>query len=157
MDSVFHIPQIEQLANSLTGKKIVLVGGCFDILHPGHFKFLENAKKHGQILVVLLESDQRIKHLKGKSRPFFSQSERAQMLISLRSVDFVVMLPDKMMESDYDSLVTRIKPLVIAVSKNDPTLEFKKRSAQLVGAHVISVIDFIPGISSSNILKKILE
>ena len=81
-------------------KKItVLAGGCFDVLHPGHIVFLEKAKKAGDYLVVLLESDKKIRKLKGKGRPVHSQKERAEILSALKSVDSVVCLP--YMENDF--------------------------------------------------------
>ena len=64
--------------------KIVLVGGCFDILHLGHVVFLEKAKKEGDVLVVLLESDEKVRFLKGKGRPVHTQSERAEILSALK-------------------------------------------------------------------------
>src|SRR3989344_8872455 len=74
------------------GKRIVLVGGCFDILHLGHIKFLESAKKLGDCLFVLLENDESVLRLKGKDRPINNQTERAQDLSSLSIVDYVVLL-----------------------------------------------------------------
>ena len=74
-------------------KTIVLVGGCFDILHIGHVRFLQQAKKTADVLMVFLENDSKVKQIKGENRPFFNQRERACMLVSLISVDYVVLLP----------------------------------------------------------------
>src|SRR5258706_13305565 len=75
------------------GKIIILAGGCFDILHPGHLQLLEHAKEKGDVLFVFLESDKKIKELKGPERPLHTQSERAAMLIALRFFDYVIILP----------------------------------------------------------------
>src|SRR3989344_3259410 len=99
-------------------KSIVLVGGCFDILHLGHIKFLESAKKLGDILFVLLESDESVLGLKGKDRPINNQIERAQVLSSLSIVDYVVLLPLMKTDRDYDKLITYIKPAFIATTKD---------------------------------------
>ncbi len=74
-------------------EKVVLAGGCFDVLHPGHVIFLQKAKKEGDILVVLLESDEKVKRLKGDGRPIHTQEKRAENLSALKVVDFVVLLP----------------------------------------------------------------
>src|SRR5258708_21139402 len=75
------------------GKIIILAGGCFDILHPGHLQLLEHAKEKGDILFVFLESDKKITELKDPERPLHTQSEPAAMLIALRFVDSVLLLP----------------------------------------------------------------
>lgn len=132
------------------GKKVVLVGGCFDILHPGHVEFLEKAKKKGDVLIVLLESDKKIKMLKGDNRPVHNQNERAKILSSIRFVDFVVMLPFIQSEHDYDQVVGEIKPDVIAATKGVSD-HHHKRSAQKVGAKLKYVTDIIGGYSTTRI------
>lgn len=138
-------------------KKRVLVGGCFDLLHLGHLIFLENARAQGDELIVLLEPDSKIKKLKGKFRPIYSQKERSYMLSCLKAVDKVIELPEDIQDQDYDKLVLQLKPQIIATTKDDPGLEFKKRSAELVNAQVKEVVDFIPGLSSSKIFAKVLK
>ena len=68
-------------------KNIVLVGGCFDIVHLGHLIFLEKAKAKGDILIVLLESDENIRKNKGQNRPINNQEDRALFLSKLKMVD----------------------------------------------------------------------
>lgn len=130
---------LRELTKSLPRKsegRIVLVGGCFDILHIGHVRFLSEAKGMGNYLVVLLENDQDVKRLKGENRPVFVQKERAEMLSSLRSVDLVVLLPTMQNDSDYLSLVKKIKPDIIAVTEGDRHIHKKNRQAKKVGATV---------------------
>ena len=91
-------------------KRIVLVGGCFDILHIGHVRFLSEAKRMGDYLVVLLEGDRKLKKLKGGKRPIFIQKERAEMLSALGSVDLIVLLPTMDTDRSYLNLIRRIKP-----------------------------------------------
>ena len=100
-------------------KKIVLVGGCFDILHWGHIAFLKKAKKLGDYLVVALESDENTKKLKGPGRPIHTQRERQKMLGSLRFVDKVIALSPMKSDSDYEKLVRKVNPDIIAVTKGD--------------------------------------
>ncbi len=114
----------------MTNSKInkVLVGGCFDVLHFGHIKFLNKAKALGNYLIVALESDTNLKRLKGKGRPVHNQNQRKEMLLTLRCVDEVIILKDKMNDKDYLDLVKKVKPSIIAITKDDPIT--KKRSAQ---------------------------
>lgn len=83
--------EIIKLVQSLKkqGKKIVTLNGSFDILHLGHIQFLQEAKLQGDILIVLLNSDQSIRNYKGSKRPIIPQKDRAQTLASLECVDFV--------------------------------------------------------------------
>ena len=95
MNKISGIKKSSEIAD-ITRKKgrlVILTGGCFDILHIGHIRFLEEAKKLGGNLFILLESDKKVKELKGKNRPIFSQKERAHTLASLVSVDHIIMLP----------------------------------------------------------------
>ncbi|MBI2599806.1 adenylyltransferase/cytidyltransferase family protein [Candidatus Daviesbacteria bacterium] len=134
--------------------KIVLVGGCFDVLHPGHIFFLEKAKKMGDFLVVILESDEKIKRIKGNNRPIYSQKERAVMLKALNAVDKVVLLPFIDEEKEYDKVVGKIKPDIIATTQGDPSLTHKQRTAKLTGAKLKIATRLIKDYSTTNILAK---
>ena len=72
------------------GKVIAFTNGCFDLMHIGHVKYLEEAGKGSRILIVGLNSDVSINHIKGSNRPIISQKSRAAVLAALESVDFVV-------------------------------------------------------------------
>ncbi len=130
----------------------VLVGGCFDVLHPGHIVFLQKAKKLGDVLVVLLESDQKIRELKGRNRPFFNQEERAAVLKGLRFVDQVVLLSYMREDGDYERIIQKIKPDVIAATHGAFDNYHKKRIAKVVGAKLKYVTKIIGNYSTTNIL-----
>jgi rfaE bifunctional protein nucleotidyltransferase chain/domain len=150
-----RIVDSQELEKFLPGEgkgRIVLVGGCFDILHIGHVRFLSEAKGMGDYLIILLESDKKAKKLKGRNRPVFIQSERAEMLSALRSVDLIVLLPMMENDKDYLNLVMRIKPDVIAVTENDPNIEKKRRQAKEIGAE-LKIIPFTKTFSSSKLVK----
>lgn len=132
--------------------KVILVGGCFDILHPGHIVFLEKAKKLGSKLVVLLESDEKVKKLKGINRPVHSQKERAKILKALRSVDSVVCLPNIEDEREYAQIIKNIKPDIIAGTFGYGNVEHLKRCAKLVGAKLKYVTKIVGEHSTSRIL-----
>lgn len=133
-------------------EKIVLIGGCFDILHVGHIRFLKKAKALGEKLIVLLESDKHIKQLKGEGRPINSQKDRAEVLTALEDVDEVILLNSDMENSDYDSIICEIKPDFIATTEGDTNIKFKKRAAALVNAKVKYVTPMVSGYSTSEII-----
>lgn len=132
--------------------KTVLVGGCFDILHPGHVIFLQKAKRLGDRLVVLLESDRKIKKLKGVNRPVHNQKERSLVLKALKFVDSIVLLDFIESDQEYDEIIKKIKPDIIATTLGDPDIFYKKRSAELVGAKLKYVTKRIKGHSTSKLV-----
>lgn len=152
MTKIINFQKIASLIDSIKSKRksIVLVGGCFDILHIGHIKFLEEAKKVGAFLIVLLESDENVKKLKGKNRPLFSQKERAQVLSSLSSIDHIILLPPMGNDQDYNQVISQLKPDVIAVTENDPLLAKKRQLAEMVGGK-IKIISYLKTFSSSKL------
>lgn len=128
--------------NSQSGKKtstVVLVGGCFDILHYGHISFLKSAKKLGDSLVVALESDENVKRRKGPTRPIHSQKQRKEILESIRFVDTVIALPTMEKDADYLALVQKIRPSIIAITEGDEYKSHKEKQAGTVGATVIEI------------------
>jgi rfaE bifunctional protein nucleotidyltransferase chain/domain len=150
---VARIVNLKGLKRFLPGKRrgrIVLTGGCFDILHIGHVRFLSKAKKMGDYLVVFLEDDKKVRKLKGEKRPIFTQKERAEMLSSLKSADLIVLLPMIENDSDYLNLIRKIKPDIIAVTENDPHIEKRKDQAKKIGVE-LKVISSIETLSTSKL------
>lgn len=159
MNKIINIKQAAELSKQLKGKgkTIVLAGGVFDILHIGHIKFLEEAKKKGHHLFVLLESDESVKKLKGKDRPVNNQKNRAEVLSSLIMTDSIIILKEILKNDDYDKLVKLINPDILVTTEGDKNIKHKLRQAKKINAKVLSVINRIPDKSSSAILKSILE
>lgn len=153
MSKVITIERVEELHKKLDklNKKIVLSGGCFDLLHIGHVQFLQAAKKKGDILLILLEHDVSVAKRKGPARPIHTQGDRAEMLAALTAVDYVILLPENMQDRDYDRLVLQVKPAIIATTKNDPARMHKERQAKLVDAQVADVIERITRQSTSKL------
>lgn len=133
-------------------KKIVLVGGCFDLLHYGHIAFLKKAKALGDYLVVALESDENVKRMKGKNRPIHSQKQRKEMLEALSCVDEVISLKPMRTDKEYFKFVTENKPDVIAATENDLIIEKKRLQAKKVGARLV-VIPRISTPSTSQLVR----
>jgi rfaE bifunctional protein nucleotidyltransferase chain/domain len=86
----------EQAASQ--GKRVVLTNGCFDLLHVGHIRYLKEAKEQGDVLFVGLNDDDSTRRVKGPGRPYVGQEDRAEILASLRCVDYVVVFSEKTAE-----------------------------------------------------------
>ena len=143
--------EIEKLASKLhsLGKKIVFTNGCFDILHVGHVKYLEEARSYGDVLILGLNADSSVKKLKGESRPINNQDDRAYILASLESVDYVVIFEE---ETPYE-LIKLIKPHVL-VKGGD--YEGKDVVGQDI-ADELKLVKFVDGKSTTNTIKRIQE
>ncbi len=116
----------------------ILVGGCFDLLHYGHVRFLEEARALEDILIVAIESDEFI--IKSKKRkPIHTQAERAHNLAALMAVDYIITLPYLTTDQKYRQLVVDIHPSTIAVTVGDPQIQNKKAHGKLIGASVVSL------------------
>ena len=133
-------------------KKLVLVGGCFDLLHYGHISFLKQAKSYGNYLLVALESDENVRKSKGVSRPIHTQSQRKEMLRALSCVDEVIELQPMTRDEEYFALIKKIKPDVIALTEGDPILRKKMEQAKQGGAKVV-IISKIHTPSTSQLAK----
>ncbi|MBU2632613.1 adenylyltransferase/cytidyltransferase family protein [Patescibacteria group bacterium] len=159
MGNIKSVKEAAQKAKELKtkGKKIILAGGCFDILHVGHLKFLQQAKKLGGVLFILLESDKKIKILKGKNRPINSLKERALLLSSLSPIDFVILLPFMHENQQYDKIVNLINPDIIAISEDDSGLMHKKRQAENLGIKIKVVTKKIKNRSTTRVSSLVLK
>uniref|UniRef100_UPI004047C6BB D-glycero-beta-D-manno-heptose-7-phosphate kinase n=1 Tax=Aliarcobacter sp. TaxID=2321116 RepID=UPI004047C6BB len=141
--------EIETLAKKLhaKGKKIVFTNGCFDILHAGHVKYLEEAKSYGDILILGLNADSSVKKLKGPTRPINNQDDRAYILASLESVDYVVIFEE---ETPYE-LIKLVQPHIL-VKGGD--YEGKDVVGQDI-AQELRLVQFVDGKSTTKIIQRI--
>ncbi|MGM0411034.1 MAG: D-glycero-beta-D-manno-heptose 1-phosphate adenylyltransferase [Bacillota bacterium] len=87
-------------------EKVVFTNGCFDLLHIGHVRYLYEAKKQGDILIVALNSDSSVKQLKGDNRPIINENERAELLAALEMTDYIVIFE----ELTAINLINNLKP-----------------------------------------------
>jgi rfaE bifunctional protein nucleotidyltransferase chain/domain len=113
------------------GRRIVLANGCFDLLHVGHIRYLEDARRLGDVLFVGINSDGAVARLKGAGRPLMPAAERIEILSALRVVDHVVVFDD----DTADALIRAIKPDVHAKGTDYTTESVPERAtAQSIGA-----------------------
>lgn len=155
MRKILSVKQAIKVSKKLKGKNIVVAGGVFDIFHIGHIKFLEKAKKEGDFLFVLLESDKSVRKLKGQKRPINKQRDRAKVLSTLEVVDFIVNLKGILKNEDYDRIVEQISPKVLAVTDGDPNMIHKIRQAKLTGAKVKIVLRRLKNKSTTRLAEEI--
>jgi D-beta-D-heptose 7-phosphate kinase/D-beta-D-heptose 1-phosphate adenosyltransferase len=135
------------------GKKVVFTNGCFDILHIGHVRYLEEARKLGDVLVVALNSDRSVRSIKGPSRPLTPEAERAEVLSALACVDYVVIFD----EPDPLKLISSLVPHIL-VKGGDWTLEsiIGREVVERAGGRVV-IIPQIQGVSTSGIIERIVK
>ena len=131
--------------------KIVFTNGCFDIIHAGHVRYLTAAKNFGDVLIVGLNSDNSVRKLKGASRPVNNQADRAEVLLALKPVDYVIIFD----ELTAENLIAQVKP-DIYVKGGDYTLDTlpEAKIVQSYGGRV-EFVKLVAGKSTSNIIKKI--
>ena len=132
-------------------QKIVFTNGCFDIIHSGHCKYLNEAKKIGDILIVGLNSDASIKRIKGETRPINDENNRAFVLTSLRSVDYVVLFDE---DTPYN-LINTIVPNVLVKGSDYDVKDIVGADIVIQNGGEVITIPLVVGLSTTNIISKI--
>ena len=133
------------------GKTVVSTSGCFDILHAGHVKYLEEARAKGDILVVLLNSDRSVRELKGSSRPIVPEEERAVVIAGLESVDYVCIFSDK----TPCFIIDRIQPDVVIKGGDYVGKQIPEMGSVAVYGGRVEYVDAVEGCSTTNIVERI--
>jgi rfaE bifunctional protein nucleotidyltransferase chain/domain len=137
------------------GRKLVFTNGCFDLLHVGHVRYLASARALGDALLVAINGDESVRALKGEGRPLNRESDRAEVVAALASVDHVVIFP----EVRATALLEKVRP-AIYVKGGDYTadsLHPEERSAlERMGTEVL-ILPFEPGHSTSRLLEKMMR
>ena len=138
-----------------SGKRLVVTNGCFDLLHLGHVTYLETARQQGDALLLGLNGDDAVRQLKGPERPVNAENDRAAVLAALESVDGVCIFAEK--------TATRFLAAAqpdIYVKGGDYTLDTlnqdERRAVEQAGGR-IAIIPFVPGKSTTALLKKIMR
>jgi rfaE bifunctional protein nucleotidyltransferase chain/domain len=132
-------------------RRVVFTNGCFDLLHPGHIRTLEQARELGDVLIVGLNSDRGVRQLKGEGRPVLPERERAEILAALECVDAVVIFD----EPTPREVIARLLPDILV--KGGDWADDKivgREEVEAAGGRVVSV-PVLPGHSTSEILRRI--
>lgn len=135
------------------GRQVVFTNGCFDLLHAGHVKYLQAARRLGDLLILGLNSDASVRRLKGPKRPLINEEERGHILAALDCIDYVCLFD----EDTPLELITALKPQVL-VKGSDYTADnvVGKDLVESYGGRV-ELIPFVDGKSTTNIIEKVLE
>lgn len=153
MGQVIDRKNINNLIENLKkeGKTTVFTNGCFDILHIGHVRYLKESARHGDILIVGVNSDSSVKRLKGETRPINNELDRAELLSELCFVDYVVIFE----EDTPENLLNEIKPNIYTKGA-DYTLDTLPEAKTVIkNGGKVEFINLIEGKSTTNVIKKI--
>jgi D-beta-D-heptose 7-phosphate kinase/D-beta-D-heptose 1-phosphate adenosyltransferase len=133
------------------GRRLVFTNGCFDILHVGHVRYLAEARRLGDALLVAINSDRSVRALKGANRPVMNEEERAEILAALSSVDFVTIFDDESPRS----LIAEVVPDVLVKGGDYRPDEIHGREeVERAGGRVLS-LPFVEGASTTGIIERI--
>ena len=132
-------------------KKIVFTNGCFDLLHVGHVRYLAQAKKLGDFLIIGLNSDSSVKELKGEDRPINSFEDRATLLSAIESVDLVIMFEEQTPEN----LIKDIVPDILVKGGDYNIEDIVGYQTVMQNGGQVKTLSFYNGYSSTNYINKI--
>jgi len=132
------------------GKTVVATNGCFDILHVGHVRYLQETKKFADYSLVLLNSDKSVKVIKGDSRPINNEDDRAEILCALSCVDYVVMFD----ETSPRDLLDEIKPDVYTKGADYSMETLPEADIMRKNNIKVEFIKFVDGKSTTNTINK---
>jgi rfaE bifunctional protein nucleotidyltransferase chain/domain len=153
MRKLLTLPELKRRIKSArrSGKRVVFTNGCFDLIHPGHVRYLRAAKRLGDVLVVALNSDDSIRRLKGRGRPLVSARDRCEVVAALEMVDYVAVFSD---DTPYQ-LIKALQPDIL-VKGGD------WQPDQIVGADLVRArggtvrsLPFARGYSTTALVKKV--
>jgi rfaE bifunctional protein nucleotidyltransferase chain/domain len=135
------------------GRAVVFTNGCFDLMHPGHVRYLRQARSLGDVLVVALNSDRAVRELKGAARPILGETERAEVMAALNCVDYVLIFDDVSPRAVIGALLPDV-----LVKGGDWGLDqiIGREEVEASGGRVLS-LPFVEGCSTSEIISRILR
>jgi D-beta-D-heptose 7-phosphate kinase/D-beta-D-heptose 1-phosphate adenosyltransferase len=133
------------------GGRVVLTNGCFDLLHPGHVRYLTAARALGDVLVVALNGDASVRRLKGAQRPILSLPERAEVLAGLAAVDHVIAFD----EDTPIALVTALRPDVLVKGADWAEDDIAGAAEVKTWGGRVERIPLVPGVSTTEIMRRI--
>ena len=153
MREIYSRPQLADARRQWReqGKVVVFTNGCYDLLHPGHIRLLEQARSLGDVLILALNTDASVARMKGPSRPIIDENERAELAASLEAVDAVTLFD----EDTPRELIAEILPDVLVKGADWSHFIAGREEVEAAGGKVLA-LPLEPGYSSTNILGELL-
>ena len=134
------------------GRSLVFTNGCFDILHPGHVRYLRFAREQGDALVVGLNTDASVRRGKGPKRPINPELDRAEVLLGLTAVDYIVLFDD----DEPKELIARILPQVLVKGSDWAHYVSGREVVEANGGRVV-LAEMVEGRSTTSTIERVLE
>jgi D-glycero-beta-D-manno-heptose 1-phosphate adenylyltransferase len=134
------------------GKRVVFTNGCYDLLHPGHVRLLEEARSLGDILVLALNSDAGVRRMKGPSRPLIPEEERAELALALEAVDAVTFFDEELPRD----LIAAVLPDVLVKGADWSHFIAGREEVEAAGGRVLA-LPLESGYSTTNLVERILQ
>lgn len=155
MEKVLSLDQLIRERERLgrQGRRVVFTNGCFDLIHPGHIRYLQEARRLGDALIVALNSDRSVRELKGDKRPILDQNERVEVMAALGCVDYVTIFDAPTPRE----IIAALLPDVL-VKGGDWGLEriIGRDEVEAAGGEVLS-LPFVEGCSTTDVIERIVR
>lgn len=155
MASILRLTELTREREQLRASKrtVVFTNGCFDLMHPGHVRYLQQARSLGDTLIVALNSDASVRQLKGPARPILNEHERAEVMAALGCVDYVTIFD----EPTPREIIATLLPDIL-VKGGDWGVEqiIGREEVEAAGGRVMS-LPFVEGVSTSEIIERIVS
>jgi rfaE bifunctional protein nucleotidyltransferase chain/domain len=135
------------------GCRVIFTNGCFDLLHPGHVRYLQQARSLGDVLVVALNSDRAVRELKGAARPILNESERSEVMAALGCVDYVLTFDDV---SPRETIAALLPDVLVKGGDWGLAQIIGREEVEASGGRVLS-LPFVEGCSTSEIISRVLR
>jgi rfaE bifunctional protein nucleotidyltransferase chain/domain len=145
--------KLEDLPAVVSGKKVVLANGCFDILHVGHLRYLQEARRLGDVLVVAINSDKSMRQIKDPGRPILAENERVLLVSALRCVDHIVLFD----EPDVSHVIDVLRPAIHAKGTDYTEQSVPERNKVLAYGGEVRIAGDPKDHSTRGIIERILE
>ena len=155
MGKVISLNQLKSEREKLRteNKTVVFTNGCFDLLHPGHTRYMQMARDLGDVLIVALNSDRAVQSLKGNSRPILRENERAEVMAALACVDYVMIFDDI---SPRETIAALLPDILVKGGDWGVDAIIGREEVEAGGGKVMS-LPFVEGVSTTEIIERILN
>ena len=154
MAVILSLDELRQVREELrrAGRRVVFTNGCFDLLHPGHVRYLQQARAIGDVLIVALNSDRAVRELKGASRPILNEDERAEVMAALGCVDYVIIFDDV---SPHATIAALLPDVLVKGGDWSVDQIIGREEVEAAGGQVMN-LPFVEGVSTTDVISRIL-